>query len=32
VEQLRETLAAGEFRLDREAITALNAAGDWRAR
>ena len=31
VEQLRETLAAGELRLDPEAITALDAAGDWRA-
>src|SRR2546425_7305403 len=32
VEQLRETLAAGELQLDPEAIKALDAAGDWRAR
>jgi len=32
VEQLRETLAAGELQLDPQAIKALDAASDWRAR
>jgi aryl-alcohol dehydrogenase-like predicted oxidoreductase len=30
VQQLRETLAAGDLRLDPEAVTALDAASDWR--